>query len=270
MEPHTLKNIRIAVITQNDNYVIPRNLKLLCDEHWIDISEVVIVNAKGSLENKKLLFIKGFGLSQTLKMALVTLVFKFRSLLAGSFRFLGKSEWLNLRGLCSLHEIPYGNESNVNDENFIKRLAQYKLDLVVSFSAPTVFKKDLLNLARHGCINLHSSALPSYAGVLPSFWMLLNNEKKAGVSVHLMDSMIDNGAVIKQDLIDISSMNNMFDVIQATKFCGGHSMLNVLDYLHKNGKLPDPIDTSHNQRSYFSWPKVEDIKKLVAGGKRLI
>lgn len=265
-----MKNIKIAVITQNDNYAIPRNLKLLCDTHWIDISEVIVVNAEGSLENKHLLFMKGFGVLQTVKIGVTALVFMSKSFVAGLFGFLDKSEWLNLRGLCSLHNIPFRKERNINDEDFIKRLAQKKLDVVISFSAPTVFKVDLLNLPRHGCINLHCSALPSYAGVLPSFWMLLNGEKKAGVSVHLMDSKIDNGAVLEQGMVDISSMDNMFDVILATKLCGGHAMLNVLSYIHDNDKLPYPVDTSHNIHSYFSWPKVEDIKKLVGRGKRLI
>ena len=106
--------------------------------------------------------------------------------------------------------------------------------------------------------------------MLPSFWTLLNGEKEAGVSVHLMDSKIDNGAVLKQDMVDISSMDNMFDVILATKLHGGHAMLNVLRHIHENDKLPKPVDTSHNRHSYFSWPKVGDIKELVARGKRLI
>jgi len=265
-----LKRLKIAVITQDDKYVIPRNLKLLCDTDWINISEVILVNAEGSLENKKWLFIKGFGLRQTIKMGLMSLIFNCRSFVADSFGFIDKPEWLNLHGLCSLYDIPFGIENDVNDQMFLKRLKQNKLDVVVSFSAPTVFKDDLLKSARYGCINLHCSALPSYAGVLPSFWTLLNDEKKVGVSVHLMDSMIDNGAVLEQAMVDISSMNNMFDVIRATKLCGGHVMLNVLGYIQANKKLPNPVDTDHNKHSYFSWPKVEDIKKFVARGKRLI
>ena len=265
-----MKSLKIAVITQDDKYAIPRNLKLLCDTDWIDISEVILINAEGSLENKKWLFMKGFGLRQTIRMGLTALIFDFRSFAADSFGLLGKSEWLGLRGLCSLYEIPFGKENDVNDEEFVKRLKRNKLDVVISFSAPTVFKGDLLNSARFGCINLHCSALPSYAGVLPSFWTLLNDEKKVGVSVHLMDSKIDNGAVLEQTMVDISSMDNMFDVIRATKLCGGHAMLNVLGYIQANGKLPNPVDTAHNKHSYFSWPKVEDIKQFVARGKKLI
>ncbi|MDA7771918.1 formyltransferase family protein [Pseudomonadales bacterium] len=266
MEP----KIRIAVVTQNDEYAIPRNFKLLCDSVNINISELIVVDALGSLENKRMLFVRGFGLQQTIKMVFVTLYAKLRSFCASSFRFIDRPEWLNLKGLCILYNIPLKTEQDVNCEAVLNRLRKKELDVIVSFSAPTIFKTDLLSLPRYGCINLHCSALPSYAGVMPSFWVLLNDEKQAGMSVHLMDSKIDNGSVLAQEVIDISHIDNMFDVIQATKLRGGYLMLDVLNLIRTNNSLPEPIDTSHNKESYFTWPKVEDFKRLVKKGKKLI
>lgn len=264
------KELKIAVITQNDEYAIPRNLKLLCESESIKISELIVISSTGSLENKKWLFVSGFGVQQSMKMALRTVHFKLRSLLASIFRFINKPEWLNLKGLCNLYNIPLRTEQDVNCEAVLNRLREKKLDVIVSFSAPTIFKTGLLSLPRYGCINLHCSALPSYAGVMPSFWVLLNDEKQAGMSVHLMDSKIDNGSVLAQEVIDISYIDNMFDVIQATKLRGGYLMLDVLNLIRTNNSLPEPIDTSHNKESYFSWPKVEDFKSLVEKGKKLI
>jgi methionyl-tRNA formyltransferase len=262
--------IKIAVITQNDVYAIPNNFKLLCDAQNISVSDLIIINAAGSLENKKWLFVYGFGLKQTLKIIIRTLNIKLRSYFASVFKFIGKSEWLDLKGLCNLYNIPLRIEQDVNCAAVIKSLREKELDVIVSFSAPTVFKTELLNLPRHGCINLHCSSLPSYAGVMPSFWVLLNDEKQAGMSVHLMDSKIDNGAVLAQEVINIIHIDNMFDVIQATKLRGGDLMLDVLNSIHKNNSLPEPIETSHNKESYFTWPKVEDFKSLVRKGKKLI
>ena len=264
------KKLKIAVITQNDVYAIPRNFKLLCDAEELNIAELIVINAAGSLENKRMLFLRGFGFYQATKMASVTLFYQLRSLFASLMRSPKNAQWLNLKGLCTRYDIPIRKEQDVNGGKLLERLKASELDVIVSFSAPTVFKSELLDLPRYGCINLHCSSLPSYSGVLPSFWVLLNNEKKAGLSVHIMDSKIDNGAVLGQEEVDISSMDNMFDVIQATKIGGGHLMLTVLRYLHKNKCLPNPLDTSHNKLSYFSWPKVKDLKILVAQGKRLI
>ena len=264
------KKLKIAVITQNDIFAIPRNFKLLCDAEELNVTELIVINAAGSLENKRILFLRGFGFYQATKIAAVTLFYKLRSLFVSLMRSPKNAHWLDLKGLCTRHDIPFRKENDVNGRKLLERLKSSELDVIVSFSAPTIFKSELLNLPRYGCINLHCSLLPSYSGVLPSFWVLLNDEKKAGLSVHIMDSKIDNGAVLGQEEVDISSMDNMFDVIQATKIRGGHLMLSILKYLHENKGLPNPLDTSHNKHSYFSWPKVEDLKILVAQGKRLI
>jgi len=262
--------INIAVITQNDEYAIPRNFKLLCESENIDVSELILISSVGSLENKKWLFVSGFGFQQAIKMTIRTAYYKIRSLIASTFRFINKPEWLNLKGLCALYSVPLRIEHDVNCDEVLKRLRENKLDVVVSFSAPTIFKTELLNLPRYGCINLHCSALPSYAGVMPSFWVLFKNEKQAGMSVHLMDSKIDNGAVLAQEVVDISHIDNMFDVIQLTKSRGGDLVLDVLNLIRKNNSLPDPIDTSHNKESYFTWPKVEDFRSLAKKGIKLI
>ena len=56
------KELKIAVITQNDEYAIPRNLKLLCESKSIKISELIVISSTGSFENKKWLFVSGFGI----------------------------------------------------------------------------------------------------------------------------------------------------------------------------------------------------------------
>ena len=55
------KKLKIAVITQNDVFAIPRNFKLLCDAEELNVTELIVINAAGSLENKRILFLRGFG-----------------------------------------------------------------------------------------------------------------------------------------------------------------------------------------------------------------
>jgi len=50
-------------------------------------------------------------------------------------------------------------------------------------------------LAPKGCLNLHSALLPKYRGLMPSFWVLKNNENKTGVSVFFVDKGIDSGPI---------------------------------------------------------------------------
>ena len=53
------------------------------------------------------------------------------------------------------------------------------------------YLKNILNMPKFGCINLHTSLLPKYRGVV-TFWVLLNNEEHTGVTVFQMDEGIDS------------------------------------------------------------------------------
>ena len=61
-----------------------------------------------------------------------------------------------------------------------------------------IFKKQIIELAPKGCINLHTALLPKYRGLMPTFWVLKNNEKYTGVSVFFVDKGIDSGPIIVQ------------------------------------------------------------------------
>ena len=52
--------IRVSVITQNDKFFIPKNIKLLIDDSKIKVCSIYLVNAKGSISNKKYFFLKNF------------------------------------------------------------------------------------------------------------------------------------------------------------------------------------------------------------------
>ena len=65
------RKLRVVVLTQEDSFVIPENIKLLGQMRSIELIAVVKINTVGALENKKSLFIKGFGLIQVAKMGLV-------------------------------------------------------------------------------------------------------------------------------------------------------------------------------------------------------
>jgi len=220
------KNIKVAVLTQEDSFVIPKNIKLLCDMKNIDLSAVVKIDAAGSLVNKKLLFIKGFGLLQVAQMGLISMLHTLLNILDECFFF-------KLRLLKSLKSVAVANKSKYkimgdpNDKSNINWLKNLNIDLIVSYSAPCVFKNELLKLPRLGCINLHCSLLPKYAGLLPSFWTLYKKSEAFGATVHRMDDKIDNGAILGQVTISMPKEPSMFKVIRQTKLAGGLSLIHI-------------------------------------------
>jgi len=261
------RKLRVVVLTQEDSFVIPENIKLLGQMRSIELIAVVKINTVGALENKKSLFIKGFGLIQVAKMGLVIIFNQMLNMLDAFFTYkLGLLK--SLKSVSVVCDTKYKIMKDPNDELNIDWLAKLDIDLAVSFSAPCVFKNKLLDLPKYGCINLHCSLLPKHAGVLPSFWTLYEKADFFGATVHKMDDKIDNGVILGQVVIKRPKNPSMFNVIKATKLAGGHLMVSVIrDILRENIQ---PQSNKVKPEDYFSWPTLEQIKAFRRNGGRLI
>ena len=252
--------MKIFVITQEDSLVIPKNMQLLADANFIEIIGACVIISKNSLSEKKGLFIRNFGILQVAKMGTILIKNKFLNIFD---LFLGSNLLKNkksIKAFCIKNNISFFKEKNVNNKEFISKLKDLNLDLIVSFAAPTIFKSELLSLPKKGCINLHCSLLPKYSGILPSFWTLFNDEKETGATVHFMDDEIDNGDILGQKSVEILKTDSMFDIIKRTKRTGGTLMVDVIHNIMTNNiKL---IKNKVNHEKYHSWPTDLDFKNF--------
>ena len=252
--------MKIFIITQEDSLVIPKNIQLLADSQFINIRGACVINSQNSLSQKKWLFIKSFGFLQVLKMGSIIIGNKLLDFIDLFFGYKLLKNKKSVKAFCKKNNLPFYKEQNVNNKNFITKLKDLDLDLIVSFSAPSIFKSELLSLPKNGCINLHCSLLPKYSGILPSFWTLFNDEKETGATVHYMDDEIDNGNILGQKSVDILKTDSMFDIIKRTKKTGGTLMVDVIHSIMTNNiKL---IKNKVNHKKYHTWPTDLDFKNF--------
>ena len=73
--------------------------------------------------------------------------------------------------------------------------------MVVAYGC--ILPKSVLELPKHGCINLHVSLLPKYRGSAPVQWSVLNGDAETGVSIMQMDEGLDTGDVLRCEKIAI-------------------------------------------------------------------
>lgn len=85
----------------------------------------------------------------------------------------------------------------------VRALSALEPDFAVVASFGIILKKDLLELPRHGCVNVHASLLPRYRGVSPIQAAILSGDEKTGCTTMLMDEGVDTGPVLLADSIDI-------------------------------------------------------------------
>lgn len=101
---------------------------------------------------------------------------------------------------------------NVNASIFLDLLAHRAVELSVVAGFPTIFTQALIDLPRHGTINLHAGRLPAYRGGSPLQWQIINGEARAGISVIRMDAGIDTGPILAEDRLEIPQGSDISDI----------------------------------------------------------
>ena len=260
--------MQIIILTQEDTFTIPRNIEKIFMISGVELLMIVNIKSKYSLENNKKIFLQGFGVLQVIKIGFKSIIHKFMNFFELNFGLYVSQNPRSLKSVSKKLKIRYSEISNPNQEEFLIELHKLNPDLIVSFSAPVVFKEKLLTLPKNGCINLHCSFLPNFAGVMPSFWTLYKKQSTTGVTVHKMDSKIDNGLILKQCEVEIKNDETIFSLILKTKEIGGDLMCRAITEI-MTGKISYKKNKTENG-SYFSWPTVKDFKDFRKNGGRLI
>ena len=119
-----------------------------------------------------------------------------------------------LYNYCNMYNIPYMKHKNINSKEFIHHISQYKCDIFVSMSFNQIFKKEIINLPRLKTINCHAGKLPFYRGRNILNWVLINDEKEFGITVHFVDEGIDTGDIILQKTYNITDEDNYATLLE--------------------------------------------------------
>ena len=154
---------------------------------------------------------------------------------------------------------------SVNHAESLAKIRKFQPDLIISIAGNEIFKKELISIPTHGIINLHTALLPRYRGLLPSFWVLKNNEVETGVSVFYVDEGIDSGPIIVQKRVQIGDMSQE-KLIKVTKKLGVEAIIEACNDIENNRVTL--IENNDEVASYFGFPSAHDVKEFKINGKR--
>lgn len=93
-----------------------------------------------------------------------------------------------------------GNPRNKKGYGFIK---DFNIDVIASINYLFLIEEDIINHSRKLTFNIHGSLLPKYRGRTPHVWAIINGEKEAGITAHVIDSGCDTGKIIHQIKVPI-------------------------------------------------------------------
>ena len=178
------------------------------------------------------------------------------------------ANWLSINGLCRAHGLEVIYQKDIHHPDFLAMLRCLNLDLIISVAAPSIFRSELIDLPRLGCINIHHAPLPRYRGMMPNFWQLYHGEESVGVTIHQINPEIDEGKIILQEQVKVEPDESLDLLIKRTKRLGAHYMVKAI-YLLRNGKVQYK-ENRPGEGSYFSFPTRDDVRRFRQMGHRLL
>jgi methionyl-tRNA formyltransferase len=103
-----------------------------------------------------------------------------------------------VKRLAQKLDLPVLQPGRARDEAFIGELRGLAPDLIVVVAYGQILPPAILDLPRHGCLNVHTSLLPKYRGAAPIQWAMANGDAETGVTLMKMDAGLDTGPIVAQ------------------------------------------------------------------------
>jgi methionyl-tRNA formyltransferase len=178
-----------------------------------------------------------------------------------------KAKRQNIASICAQYGVKCEEIADVNAPEFLNQLRQEEPELLISVSCPQIFKKPLIELPSKGILNIHGAILPQYRGVMPSFWMLANEEKQAGVTIYFVNEKIDAGEVCGQRIFEIQQRESLDHFIRRSKAIAADLLGEVLDKVERGNPALRPINLAEG--SYFSWPTPDAYRRFRLAGHKV-
>lgn len=130
---------------------------------------------------------------------------------------------------CAIkHGIPVFQPVKIKKEEAISELKTYEADIFVVAAFGQILSKEILDMPKYGCINIHASLLPKYRGAAPIQWSIIDGEKETGVTIQQMDVGVDTGDILSQKIVPITMEDTGASLFDKLCLAGSELLLETL------------------------------------------
>ncbi|MBI3980094.1 MAG: hypothetical protein HY331_18120 [Chloroflexi bacterium] len=159
--------------------------------------------------------------------------------------------------LARERQVPVLEVTRLGDPRTVATLAAMQPDFICVACFPRRLSAAILALPRHGCLNVHPSLLPANRGPVPLFWTFRLDERRAGVTVHRMESALDAGDIVLQEPLAVPEGIGGHDLEQECAAMGGRLLVAAVESI--TAGTAEWTRQTPEQASYHGWPTPDDF-----------
>lgn len=145
--------------------------------------------------------------------------------------------------------LPVFQPERVRNPEVLEEIKQLNPDVMVVLAFGQLLPKELLEIPKYGCINVHTSLLPAYRGAAPIQWAVIDGLEKTGVTTMQMDAGLDTGDIIMQEEVVLDKKETGGSLTDKLAIIGADLLVRTLEAL-ENGTA--------------TWTKQDDAKTKYA------
>lgn len=116
-----------------------------------------------------------------------------------------------------------------NNEEVLEILKELNPDIIAVVAYGKILPKEIIDLPKYGCINVHGSLLPKYRGPAPMQWAIINGDKVTGITTMFMDVGMDTGDMLLKEELVIEDSYNLEDVHDRLASIGSKILVETID-----------------------------------------
>ena len=128
----------------------------------------------------------------------------------------------------------YQPEKIRKNKEFIEKIKKINPDVICVVAYGKILPKEILDIPKLGCINVHGSLLPEYRGAAPIQWAVINGDKITGVTTMYMDVGMDTGDIILKKEVEIGENETTGELWERLAKEGGKLLVETLKKIENN------------------------------------
>lgn len=154
---------------------------------------------------------------------------------------------------------------NINDVDAIKWVQSKNVDIIVNVRTRCIYRDEILNSPKLGCINIHHGILPQYRGTMCDLYALSEN-RSAGFTIHKMNRRIDDGEILKVVEVSKGDHRDYVDYLQLGAGIEGSALAELLNEINRTGEIPAGIKNQSDEKFHTKNPTRSQVSSFKQQG----
>lgn len=144
--------------------------------------------------------------------------------------------------------LPVMQFEKISEPEGVRALREYAPELMVTAAFGQILTQEILDIPKHGCINVHASLLPEYRGAAPIQQAVIDGRKVTGVTTMLTDIGLDTGDILLKKETSIGENETAGELFDRLAVIGAELLHDTIEKLTEGTLVRTPQDASRATR----------------------